>query len=141
MGNGLQIEYVEKPEEAAWGIIGRGVHEFNLQNAGDLGFERICYALRDGDGEIVGGALGEVYYGWLYVDLLWVKEDFRRRGYGSDLMGRLEEEARKRGAEHAFLDTFSFQAPSFYSRLGYEVYGELPDFPAGHQRVFMRKQL
>lgn len=137
----LQIVFDEKPELAAWGIIGRGVHEFNIENAGDQGFARLCYVLKASDGEIVGGALGEVHWGWLYVDLLWIKEEFRRKGHGANLMERLEHEARRRGAEHAYLDTFSFQAPEFYSQLGYEVFGELAGFPQGHQRFYMKKQL
>lgn len=46
-----------------------------------------------------------------------------------------------RNARHAYLDTFSFQAPGFYQRAGYRVFGELPDFPAGHRRYFMTKEL
>ena len=52
-----------------------------------------------------------------------------------------EAEARQRGAQNAYLDTFSFQAPDFYKKLGYQVFGELPDFPTGHQRYFLKKEL
>jgi hypothetical protein len=52
-----------------------------------------------------------------------------------------EAEARQRGAQHAYLDTFSFQAPGFYKKHGYQVFGELQDFPPGHQRYFLTKQL
>ncbi len=52
-----------------------------------------------------------------------------------------EEEARGRGAKNAYLDTFSFQAPDFYKQHGYQVFGELKDFPPGHQRYFYKKQL
>jgi hypothetical protein len=52
-----------------------------------------------------------------------------------------EDEARRRGAKHAYLDTFSFQAPDFYEQHGYQVFGTLDDFPAGHQRYFMTKEL
>jgi N-acetylglutamate synthase-like GNAT family acetyltransferase len=52
-----------------------------------------------------------------------------------------ENEARKRGAKHVFLDTFSFQAPGFYTQHGYQVFGELKDFPPRHQRYFLTKQL
>jgi len=40
-----------------------------------------------------------------------------------------------------YLDTFSFQAPAFYQRHGYQVFGTLPDFTPGHQRYFFTKQL
>ena len=56
-------------------------------------------------------------------------------------MARIEEEARQLGANSAYLDTFSFQAPEFYEELGYQSFGELGDFPDGKKRFFMRKAL
>ncbi len=85
--------------------------------------------------------LGETYWDWLYIDLLWVKDELRGRGYGRRLLTLAENEARQRGAKNAYLDTFSFQAPEFYEQLGYEVFGELQDYPAGHQRYFFTKKL
>jgi ribosomal protein S18 acetylase RimI-like enzyme len=141
MDEGYNIVYVEKPEESAWGIIGSGVSRYNIRQAGDNKFERLCFVLNSPDLEVVGGVLGEVYWGWFYLDLLWVKEELRGRGYGHRLLEIAEDEARKRGAKHVYLDTFSFQAPDFYKRHGYQVFGELPDFPTGHQRYFLRKDL
>ena len=141
MDEEFQIVYVEKPEESAWGIIGRGVGSFNEEQAGESKFQRLCYTLQTTDGEIAGGILCEIYWGWLYVDLLWVKEELRDRGHGRRLMIRAEDKARQLGAKNAYLDTFSFQAPDFYQKLGYQVFGERPDFPPGHQRYFFTKQL
>jgi hypothetical protein len=45
-----------------------------------------------------------------------------------------------RGCHSARLDTFSFQAPEFYRRMGYEVFGVL-DYPPDHKRIFLKKQL
>jgi GNAT superfamily N-acetyltransferase len=75
------------------------------------------------------------------VDLLWVKAELRGRGYGRQLLARAEEEARTRGAKNIYLDTFSFQSPDFYKKQGYEIFGELDDYPAGHQRFFLKKHL
>jgi GNAT superfamily N-acetyltransferase len=136
-----QIVSVEEPEEEAWGIIGRGVSRYNRERAGDNQFKRLCFVVR-GPGEVIyGGILGETYWGWLYIDLLWVDERLRGRGFGRRLMETVEEAARQNGAAHAYLDTFSFQAPDFYRRLGYRVFGQLPDFPPGQQRYFMTKTL
>lgn len=141
MDEEYQIAYVDKPEESVWGIIGRGVGSYNEQQAGENKFQRLCFALHAPDQEIVGGVLGELYWDWLYIDLLWVKDDLRGRGFGRRLMTIAENEARQHGAKNVYLDTFSFQAPDFYKKLGYEVFGELPDYPAGHQRFFLTKQL
>jgi len=141
MNNELSIQYVENPEESAWGIIGRGVGSYNKEQAGENHFRRLCYVLQGAGDEILGGVLSEVYWEWLYIDLLWVKDELRGSGYGRLLMETVEKEARGYGAKNAYLDTFSFQAPGFYEHLGYQVFGELGSFPPGHQRFFMKKEL
>jgi ribosomal protein S18 acetylase RimI-like enzyme len=141
MNEGYQVAYVEKPEESAWGIIGNGLNDFNQQQAGNDTFQRICFALYAPDRQVVGGVVGMVYWDWFYIDMLWIKAEFRGLGYGHRLLSQAEDEARKRGARHAHLDTFSFQAPDFYKQHGYRVFGELQDFPHGHQRYYLTKEL
>jgi len=141
MDEQYRITFIEKPEDSAWGIIGGGVSRYNKQYAGDSKFGRLCFVLQGADQEIVGGVLGEVYWEWFYLDLLWVKEELRGNGYGHQLLTLAEGEALNRGAKNAYLDTFSFQAPKFYYDHGYQVFGELPEFPPGHQRYFLKKQL
>lgn len=141
MNEEYSIEYVDKPEDTAWGIIGRGLDQYNKAQAGEEGFQRVCFVLQAPDQEIAGGVLGEIYWGWLHVDLMWIREDLRGHGYGGRLLTSIEDEARRRGAKNVFLDTFSFQAPDFYIRHGYRVFGELPDFPPGSRRYFLTKAL
>jgi GNAT superfamily N-acetyltransferase len=141
MDEEYKIVYEDKPEDAAWGIIGRGVGDYNKEQVGDNNFQRLCYVLQDREGNVVGGILGETYWEWFYLDLLWVSEDLRRQGYGSQLLKIAEIEARKRGAKSVYLDTFSFQAPEFYYLNGFQIFGELDNFPPGSQRYFLRKEL
>jgi GNAT superfamily N-acetyltransferase len=141
MDDEYEIIYVAKPEESVWGIIGKSLQEFNIQHAGDENFRRLCFALRSPDQEIVGGALGEIYWDWLHLDLMWVKDELRGHGFGHRLLLAIEAEARKHGARNVFLDTFSFQAPEFYKQQGYRVFGELPGFPSGYCRLFLTKSL
>jgi GNAT superfamily N-acetyltransferase len=141
MDEEYHIEYVDQPEESAWGIIGQGIHKYNKDHAGDNQFQRLCFVLHAPDQIIVGGVIGETYWDWFYLDLLWVKDELRGHGYGHRLLTRAEDEARQRGAKNAYLDTFSFQAPKFYEQHGYQVFGELQDFPPGFQRYFLTKKL
>jgi GNAT superfamily N-acetyltransferase len=141
MGDEYQIVYIEHPEQSAWGIIGQGINEYNLLQAGDESAQRLCFVLQGPDQTIEGGVIGVIYWDWLYIDLMWLKEEFRGRGYGHRLLTEVEEEARRRGAKQAYLDTFSFQAPDFYKQHGYQVFGELNNFPAGHTRYFLTKAL
>jgi GNAT superfamily N-acetyltransferase len=135
------IVYVEKPEQSAWGIIGHGISDYNKQQAGDANGQRICFVLQGPDLEIAGGVIGVIYWDWLYVDLMWIKDELRGHGYGHRLLTLIEDEARQCGAKNVYLDTFSFQAPNFYKQHGYHVFGELQNFPFGHQRYFLTKQL
>jgi GNAT superfamily N-acetyltransferase len=141
MDDEYNIVYVDQPGESAWGIIGRGIRDYNQQQAGDQEFQRLCFVLHAPDQEVVGGVLGEIYWNWFYLDLIWVKDGLRGRGHGHRLLVRAEDEARQRGAKNVYLDTFSFQAPEFYKQHGYQVFGELQGFPPGHQRYFLTKQL
>lgn len=141
MENKYEIAFVEKPAESAWGIIGEGISNINTEKAGDDKAQRICYVVQTPEKEIMGGIIGVMYWDWLYVDLMWLKEELRGQGFGKQLLTQVEKEAKKRGASKSYLDTFSFQAPGFYKKLGYQVFGELNDFPSGHQRYFMTKEL
>ena len=130
------IEYLETP---AWEVIGGGISDFNEQQAGDDSGKNLCFVLRDAKEEIVGGVIGATYWDWLYINLMWVREDLRGKGFGQQLLTLAEDEARKRGATNSYLDTFSFQAPIFYQKQGYKIFGELADFPKGHQRYFFKE--
>ncbi len=135
------IVYVEQPDDAAWSVIGGGIHHYNIEQAGEDHGKMLCFLLRGADQELLGGIIGETHWGWLYISLMFVREDLRGRGYGHRLLTLAEEEARKRGAKNAYLDSFSFQAPEFYKKHGYQVFGELQDFPAGYTRYYFKKQL
>ena len=141
MDETYSIAYVAQPGQAEWGIIGGGIGEYNAQRAGDDSSQPLCFVLRAPDQTVVGGIIGETHYDWLYVSLMWVKAELRGRGYGQRLLALAEDEARRRGAKSAYLDTFSFQAPGFYEKQGYEIFGELQNFPDGHQRYYLRKSL
>ena len=90
---------------------------------------------------MIGGILGGTYWGWMYVDILWVHENHRYKGIGSKLLREAEKEAVRRGCHHVHLDTMSWQAPEFYQKHGYEVIGILPDIPNGNQKYLLMKAL
>jgi len=90
---------------------------------------------------LVGGMIGKVFWNWLYADLVWVEEESRGRGIGRDVMRATEEQARKMKLNGIYLWTQSWQAPSFYSKLGYSQFVELRSFPPGHSRLGFCKYL
>ncbi|PZU23051.1 MAG: GNAT family N-acetyltransferase [Stenotrophomonas sp.] len=98
-------------------------------------------ASHDRDGTLRGGLLGDVCAGWLAIHVLWVDPELRDQGLGSQLLLEAEQQAKAAGAHSVVLDTFDWQAEGFYLRHGYEVFGRLPDFPPGHERIYLRKTL
>lgn len=114
---------------------------FNEKNVGEDGHTPLSIVTYDDNGKIIGGIVGGTYWGWMYVDILWVHEHHRGRGIGSSLLQRAEEEAIRRGCHHVHLDTMSWQAPVFYRKRGYEVVGILPDIPNGNQKYLLMKAL
>ena len=141
MSEEYSIVQIDKPDDSAWEVIGGGIHRYNAQKAGDDQGKQMCFILYGPNHEIAGGLIGETHWGWLYINLLFVKEELRGRGYGHSLLTLAEDEARKLGVTNAYLDTFSFQAPDFYKQHGYQIFGELREFPVKHQRYYLTKQL
>lgn len=134
-------------------IVEIGDPDYNLRNAivtpledylQEQGFpfseRRIAFGLMR-DGSVDGGLLARIVWDWMYVEILSVPSAIRRMGHGRRLMARAEAEARDQGCRGVWVDTFTFQAPGFYERLGYELFGELPDHPVGQARRFYRKLL
>ena len=133
----LQVESVQGPARRQ---IIKGLIAFNARAVGKSKYKSLTITLRQGK-EIVGGLAGATWMGWLFIDLLWIADKYRGKGHGRMLMKRAEAEALKRGVQNVFLNTFSFQAPGFYKKLGYKEFGKLKNFPAGHTRYWLAKAL
>ncbi|WP_250123657.1 GNAT family N-acetyltransferase [Chroococcidiopsis sp. CCMEE 29] len=136
-----RIEIAVEPQPDEIEFVTQQIIKFNSSRAGEGNYKPLVIFLRDSDNHVVGGLIGETYWQWLYVDVLCVHESFRGEGYGDALLAAAEQEAVKRGCQYAYLDTFSFQAPEFYQKRGYAVFGELPNFPQGYRRYFLKKEL
>lgn len=110
--------------------------------AAGVTFDSKAFALTASlDGRPAGGLIGSTNLGWLHVSLLAVAPDARNRGVGRQLLQAAETIARARGCHGAWLDTLDHQGPDYYPRLGWEKFGELPDYPRGGCRRFYRKAL
>jgi GNAT superfamily N-acetyltransferase len=97
--------------------------------------------IRDKENRVVGGVIGQVFGGWLYVSLLWVEESLRNKGNGTKLLNMIENEAVKFGCKYAHLDTYSFEAKPFYEKHGYMLFATLDNYPEGHSKHFLKKTL
>lgn len=93
-------------------------------------------------GELAGGLVGHVQWQWLHVDLLWVDAGARGAGLGSRLIARAEARAREEfGCVGSQVETWDFQAPGFYQRVGYRLAASIPDYPPGITSHLLVKEL
>src|SRR5581483_6922270 len=105
------------PREDA-SFLEQGLREHGIAAVGSRGFQPVAIFAVDDTGERIGGIYGFINWTWLFVSLLWVAEDVRRKGVGAELLRRLEAAAIERGCLQAHVDTFSYQARPFYERYG-----------------------
>ncbi|WP_330295074.1 GNAT family N-acetyltransferase [Streptomyces sp. NBC_00503] len=95
----------------------------------------------DEAGGLVGGLTARTWGGLCDIDLLWVREESRKDGWGSRILLAAETEARRRGCDRLSVSSFTFQAPDFYRRHGYAETGRTPGVPGGHAVVHLFKSL
>jgi ribosomal protein S18 acetylase RimI-like enzyme len=135
----MKIEVIEDRDDEVTQALIAGVREFNASVMGHADSKPLSVIARGPDGEVIAGVSGRTIYGHFLIEVVWVAEPMRGVGLGARLMNEAEQRARQRGCIGAQVDTVSFQAPDFYKKLGFRVIGTVEDFPAGHDRFFMRK--
>jgi GNAT superfamily N-acetyltransferase len=118
-----------------------GLKVFNEGTAGPYDLHYVHLAMRADDGSLVAGLVGLCYWNMLHVDLLWVTPSHRRSGCGTALLRRAEQIALERVCDVVYLSTYSFQAPEFYRKQGYETFGVLENAPAGFSTTWFSKRL
>jgi GNAT superfamily N-acetyltransferase len=118
-----------------------GLVRYNRQQAGALRYTRTVLSARDAKGRLLGGAILQSYWKETYVELLWLSEKARRLGLGRRLIAEAERRARRRGSLLLHLNTYSFQAPGFYEKLGFKRFGGMAGSPRGASRHFYVKKL
>ena len=91
-------------------IVQTIVDNHNVASTGQAEWYPVAFFLKDENGEVLGGLLGDIWAAWLHVKTLAVAPPARGHGFGKELMKRAELYAVERGCTDAFLDTFSFQA-------------------------------
>jgi ribosomal protein S18 acetylase RimI-like enzyme len=121
--------------------VRRGLIAYNQSRVGAPKYRDLVLSARDSSGKVAGGLVGQLYWNALYVELLWLDAAARGSGTGSRLMREAESIARREGRELIYLNTYSFQAPGFYRRLGFRSVGRIVDYPRGASRIFLVKRL
>lgn len=132
---------LENTESQKSQIIGDLIRSYNRSKREAAESEPLNIYVEDDSGELMAGLVGETFGNWLEIEYLFVKEDIRGQGIGSQLLQQAENEAKKRNCCFAFINTYQFQAPAFYQKHGYKEVFTLNDYPYTGQRHYYQKDL
>ena len=136
------LTLTDDPDDAFRELLNEGLNSHNHEQAGYADRRSLAVVVGDTQtGKPLGGVLGRTSFGLLFIDLVYLPDALRGRDIGKRMIEMAEAEGRRRGCRAAVLYTISFQAPGFYEKLGWRVFGEIPCDPPGTSRVFMTKDL
>jgi ribosomal protein S18 acetylase RimI-like enzyme len=136
--NGLTLAFDETPAAELRATLAREINDFHSRTVPHEA-QRFAFRVCDDQSALQGAVIGVLSWDWLFIEALWVSDALRGQGVGRQLMAQAEARAVAHGCHSAWLDTF--QAKAFYESIGYELFGQLDNFPAGQTRSFMRRRL
>ncbi|SDD55272.1 Acetyltransferase (GNAT) family protein [Paenibacillus sp. UNCCL117] len=103
-------------------------------------FQIVNLYLKDANGNVYGGLVGEICWNWLEVQILFVDDAYRKLGYGKKLLLEAEQIAKDKKCDFIKLDTLSFQAVDFYKEQGYEIFGTIQN-AGSHTHYYLKKDI
>ena len=134
----VRLENIESQKSQ---VIRDLIRSYNRSKREAAESEPLNLYIEDDSGEIMAGLVAETFGNWLEIEYLFVKEDLRGQGIGSQLLQQAESEAKKRNCRYVFVNTYQFQAPAFYQKQGYKEVFTLKDYPYIGQRHYYQKDL
>lgn len=121
--------------------LGNLIRAYNQSKREPSKSEPLNIYVEDQQGNLIAGMVAETFGHWLEIEYLYVQEDFRGQGIGSNILNRAEKEARERKCKYSFVNTYQFQAPDFYKKHGYEEVFALKEYPYTGERYYYTKAL
>jgi GNAT superfamily N-acetyltransferase len=117
------------------------IYEYNstaIQKKDGHYFSKIIH---DSSNSIIAGISGWTWANACEISLLWVKEEYRKKGLGEKLLKSAEDEAIQKKCSIILIRSYIFQAPLFYQKHGYKIEHLLDDFPKGYKYYILVKRI
>ncbi len=130
-----------EPAPEDFQVLSKGMLAYHASKGHTRKSEKYFIFLKDEKGRVLGAVIVTFLWNGMEIDSLWVDETIRGKGWGRKLMEAVEKEGVKRGCTVAYTNTFPWQAPEFYEKIGYSLYGKLEDFPKGSYLSYYSKKL
>lgn len=144
--NNLKIEKTDNKDVESYVLL--NLHKYNQQHC-DYIRNNSSYAHNNKINgnfviydftEVIGGALGYIKYGWYFLTDFYINQKYRKQKIGSTVIKKIEEFAMENDALGVRIESWDFQAPKFYEKLGYTVWSEFKDCPPGTICYYLYKR-
>ena len=116
----LEIEYKENLDEKFYDIIDKEFNKFAIKSGVVCHYKPFNFIAKEED-KIIGIITGHSYYKEVHIGDLIILEDYRNKHIGTKLVEMVENYYKDKGFENMNLTTYSFQAPEFYKKCGFEI--------------------
>lgn len=137
----MKIELIQNPSKDKIEYISNSLFEFNCNKVGLNDLSDIFIQLSNDKDQVCGGIVGWSRWDWAHVENLWIMEEYRGQGLGKDMLKMFENIANNRNCKFIDLDTFNFQAPDFYKKLGYQEVFVIDGIGNNVKKHFLKKML
>ncbi|WP_347218271.1 GNAT family N-acetyltransferase [Chryseobacterium sp.] len=138
----MEITQKDQITEEYYDTVSEILYQHNLKHTQEIdSINKPLEIIIHHNEKVAGGLYGRSIWGTLEIQKLAVSEAYKNKGLGKQLVHAAIEEARVRNCTYISLNTFSFQAPEFYEKLGFEKIGTEHDFPKGFEKYYYRKTL
>lgn len=137
----LQLKVETNPSPIMLQALEEKINQYNINDTGFDDFLLLAIFVPDSQNNLIAGLSGYTWGSFCEINFLWVHKLYRHQGYGRRLLQTAELEAVNRNCQVVVLDSYSFQAPGFYQRLGYTISGIVEECPSGHRRYYLHKRL
>ena len=95
--------------------------------------ELVSKKIVDANDKIIAGCNAYILaWGCMFVDDMWVDENYRGQQLGSNVLQAVEKVAENRGCHIIYVNTSDFQAKPYYEKHGYQLFAAIKDSPKGH---------
>jgi hypothetical protein len=130
----------DDPSAADLAIVSEGVTRFGRAEAVGGNPRPIACFLRD-SGKVIAGATGRTEFNRLFVSYLWVSEELRGQGLGSQALAMIEDAARARGSRDALIETLNDRNADLYQHLGYVLVASIQRYVGKFTKYVLVKDL
>lgn len=135
----INFEHAEIADSVIENYLSQAITDYGLlQLNGETPVKLYC-SCKCKKGTLIGAVMGSKTLNMFFVSHLYVDENYRKRGIGSQLLSRIESLAKDAGCDLIRFNTLNILSHNFYEINGYKETVRINDYMNGFDLVYYDK--